>query len=568
MKPSRSLDREALVQVLAVLRAQRGAGLGAGMVLACATALAGMALLGLSGWFISATALAGLGAGTAWAFDVFAPSAGIRLLALGRTGLRYGERLVTHDATLAVLAGLRERLFRGWSEPQAARRLLARPAQLLFRLTSDIDALEGLYLRLLVPAATLCASAVAAGLALSLVDPVLGLALAGWLVAGSFGVAWWLARRARRPARLRAHATEALRARTVDLVAGQTELAMATRLAAQRAHIAAADRTLARADDALNRLDAAAGAGYGMLGAMALAGTLLAVGALVEHGAVGVPVAALALLLVLATAEPFAALKRGALDIGRTLLAARRIAPRLQLPPAGTDAAAPVQAALCLAGISAAAGGAGGSEPVLHRIDLQLAAGERVALIGPSGAGKSTLLALVAGELTPLAGRVQAVASCLLTQHNELFRDSLRDNLCLALPGAGDARLWDALSAAGLAPFVHSLAAGLDTVLGEGGLGLSGGQARRLALARLLLRGAPLWLLDEPTEGVDPATARDVLHRLAQHAEGHTLLIATHLRREAALANRLVCLRQGRIVADVRRGEMAFDGLLQTLRPD
>jgi ATP-binding cassette subfamily C protein CydC len=112
------------------------------------------------------------------------------------------------------------------------------------------------------------------------------------------------------------------------------------------------------------------------------------------------------------------------------------------------------------------------------------------------------------------------------------------------------------------------LTTGLDTRLGEGGLGLSGGQSRRLALARLLLRPVPLWLLDEPTEALDAATAHDVLHRLAQHAGSRTLLIATHLRREAALADRLVCMRQGRIVADLRRGSEAFGAALRSLRPD
>ena len=101
-------------------------------------------LLGLSGWFITATALAGLSTTAAMTFNVFTPSAAIRLLALGRTAARYGERIVTHDATLAVLAALRERLFRSWAQPQAARYLLQRPARLLFRLTQDIDALESL----------------------------------------------------------------------------------------------------------------------------------------------------------------------------------------------------------------------------------------------------------------------------------------------------------------------------------------------------------------------------------------------------------------------------------------
>ena len=138
----------------------------------------------------------------------------------------------------------------------------------------------------------------------------------------------------------------------------------------------------------------------------------------------------------------------------------------------------------------------------------------------------------------------------------------MRDNLRLAAPAAPDADLLHALHAAGLDD-IH-----LDAMLGEGGLGLSGGQARRLALARLLLRDAPFWLLDEPTEALDGPTARDVLARLAQHAAGRTVLLATHLKREAALADRLIVLEHGRIVADLQRGTSAFTAALTALRHD
>ena len=127
---------------LGLFCAGTGRKLLGGAALAALTGLMGMALLGLSGWFITATALAGLVPATAWAFDVFMPSAAIRLFALGRTAARYGERLVTHDATLGLLAALRGQLFRGWSAPGAARALAMRPARLLFRLTADVDALD------------------------------------------------------------------------------------------------------------------------------------------------------------------------------------------------------------------------------------------------------------------------------------------------------------------------------------------------------------------------------------------------------------------------------------------
>ena len=541
-----------------------------GAVLACLTVLSGMALLGLSGWFITATALAGLSASTAFMFDVFMPSAGIRLLAVGRTGARYGERLVTHDATFAVLAALRVRLFRGWAQAEAARELLARPARLLFRLTSDIDALESLYLRLVVPAAAALGAALLAGVVLGLLNPGLGVALASGLVAGGGGLALVTARGALRPAVQRGHAIETLRAQTVDLVAGQTDLVMAGRIDAKRHTLRRTELRLARADQALNRLETRAGAAYAMAGTLCLVAVLLAVGALAGEGAIGVPAAALALLLALTAVEPFAALRRGAIDAGRTLLAVRRLAPRMTVPddPAAVRRCPGLDAAFALALRHVTARHAGGAVPALHAVSLQLRAGERVALIGPSGAGKSTLLAIAAGELTPGEGTVDSLVPCLLTQRTELFQDSLRDNLRLADPDASDADLWRALEHAGLAGEVRALGGSLDTRLGEGGLGLSGGQSRRLALARLLLRPVPLWLLDEPTEALDTAVAHDVLQRLAAEAGTRTVLIATHLRREAALADRLVCMANGRIVADLPRGTDAFDAALRALRSD
>jgi len=543
--------------------------LALGAVLAALTVLMGMALLGLSGWFITATALAGLQAATAIRFDVFMPSAGIRLLALGRTVSRYGERLVTHDATFGVLAALRERLFRGWAEPGASRQLLARPARLLFRLTADIDALESFYLRMLVPAGAALGAAMLAGVVLGAMRPWLGVVLALWLVVAGWGIALVIASRARPASVRRAQAMEALRARAVDLVAGQTELVMAGRIDAQRESLAAADRHLAQADMTLNRLEVGAGMAYGMVGTLTLAAVLLAVGALASEGAISAPAAALALLVALTAVEPFVALRRGALEAGRAWLAARRLAPRMATQHTRmlqTGRAPDDRGALQLTLVSAAHPGSCVS--ALHGISLRLADGERVALIGPSGAGKSTLLAVLTGDLAAQSGEVSARPHCLLTQRTELFQDSLRDNLRLGDPDADDARLRAALSAAGLAQEVQAMTSGLDTLLGEGGLGLSGGQSRRLALARLLLRDVPVWLLDEPTEALDTATARDVLRRLDVEAAGRTLLIATHLRREAALADRLVCMQEGRIVADLQRGTPAFDAALSALRPD
>jgi ATP-binding cassette subfamily C protein CydC len=554
--------------VLRYFFAQQRLRLWLGMLMAALTLLGGLALLGVAGWFITASAIAGLSAATAAAFNYFGPSSFIRFLAIERTVARYGERLVTHDATLSVLAALRERLFRGWAQPQAARRLLAQPARLLFRLTSDIDALDSLYLRVLVPAAAALFAVVAAGLALSWLSPWLGLALMAWLLVVGLGVPWWVGWRARQAARLAAYAVEALRARTIDLVAGQVELLMAGRLPAQAAALLHADAVSARADAAKLRLETRVTLAHGVATAVALAGTLLAGAALFRSAAIGAPMAAFAMLVVLAAFEPFTALRRGAVEFGRTLLAVDRVAPRIDgrtgAPAAAAAAAPPAGEVVHLAGVTYTYPGAGAA--ALAGVDLDLRTGERVALVGASGAGKSTLLALVAGEIVPQGGRIEVARHCMLTQRTELFQDSVRGNLLLADPQAGDEALWQALDDAGLGDTVRAMAGGLDARLGEGGLGLSGGQARRLALARLLLRKAPLWLLDEPTEGLDGATAADVLARLGRRGQGQAMLVATHLRREADLADMLVVVADGRLQARHRRGEAGFGTVLASLR--
>ncbi|ACI59416.1 ABC transporter, CydDC cysteine exporter (CydDC-E) family, permease/ATP-binding protein CydC (plasmid) [Rhizobium leguminosarum bv. trifolii WSM2304] len=555
-----------LKPILRLFFAERRRALLLGAALSAATVAAGIALLGLSGWFITATSLAGLSA-VAITFDVFAPSAGIRLLAIIRTVARYGERLATHDATLGVLAALRERLFRGFAERGAARTLLHRPARLLFRLTADIDALDSLYLRILVPAAVAIGATLAASLALGLMHPLFGLFFGLFLLCAGLGLPLIAARAARKHARRRAHGIEALRSRTIDLVAGQTDLLMAGRLAAQRSAIAAADHYTGHADDRLNRVETGLTFGFGLVSTLLLTASLLAVAALAETKAITAPVAALGLLVAFAAVEPFAALRRGALELGRTLLAAKRVAPRLAIAEASEPLAPPLPGfAFSLA--DASAFHENSSVPALQGIALTLQQGERLAVIGSSGAGKSSLLALLSGELPARTGSLAAVPATLLTQRTELFEDSLRGNLALANPDASEARLRDALAAAGLLADVEAMPRGIDTPLGEGGLGLSGGQSRRLALARLFLRDTPLWLLDEPTEGLDGATARDVLCRLSAMADGRSLVIATHIRREAAIADRIAVIEGGRISEISRRGEAAFEKTLDRLRPD
>lgn len=555
-----------LAPILKLFFSERPRRLLAGTLLSAVTVIAGLALLGLSGWFITAASIAGLSA-AAVAFNVFAPAAAIRLLAISRTAARYGERMTTHDATLGILAALRETLFRGWAAPDGARNLLRRPSKALFRLTADIDALDSLYLRILVPMGAAIGAAVVAVVTLGIMHPAFGVTAGAVLLGSGICVPIAAGGLARKPARRRAYGIEALRSRAIDLTAGQTDLMMASRMEAQCASVLAADRYIARADRHLNRIETGVTLTFGLVTALLLSGSLLAVAALTEVKAVTAPVAALGLLIAFAAVEPFMALRRGALEFGRVLVAAKRIGPRLTEETLRQKRSAPEAGiALGLQEVSVRHDGSAGD--ALHAISLELRLGEALAVIGPSGAGKSTMLSLLADEVEPRLGTAACVDATLLTQRTELFQDTLEGNLRLAKPEASDAELREALVAAGLLSDVEALPKGLGTPLGEGGFGLSGGQSRRLALARLFLRDTPLWLLDEATEGLDSATASDVMSRLKERACGRSLVIACHARREAAIADQIAVIEGGRITEVSRRGEAAFERALERLRPD
>lgn len=193
----------------------------------------------------------------------------------------------------------------------------------------------------------------------------------------------------------------------------------------------------------------------------------------------------------------------------------------------------------------------GAPHDVLQGVDLRLEPGQRLALVGPSGSGKSTLLEALAGWLPPRAGRVQqraGVQVAYASQRPYLFHGSIADNLRLADPGASDARLRAVAEAAQVLQFARRLPEGLDTLIGERGFGLSGGEARRIGLARLLLRDPQVLLLDEPTAFLDGETETALLSSLAAYARGRSVVVATHSPAVIAWADRCLLLPEGRLV--------------------
>ncbi|MHA3978215.1 ATP-binding cassette domain-containing protein [Halovulum sp. GXIMD14794] len=524
-----------LLRILRLLLSASPWAMARGAALTVVVLLMGAALLGLSGWFITATALAGA-AGVGIAFDVFRPSAGVRMLALGRTAARYGERVLTHDATLRALAVLRVDLLRRLVRRDAREMERLRSEAALTRIVSDVDALDGLVLRLALPAgAALLTFGVAFFMLAWLVGWPMGWTVVLGFVPASVLVLAWLGVRSRdSSARAEAEA-QALGRGVIDMVRDREALIVAGALPAREAELAATEARARAAARALDRQERVASAALALVIAVAVALALLVGGGMVAGGEAGPAAAAIGFFVALALAEAVLPLRRGVAELGRMSAAARRVA-------GGGPERVP-------GSVQVLAEGTAVEVPGL----LSLAAGETVALTGPSGVGKTTLLMQLAGLLpAPQGVRVLGHAPgdwdeaalrdllAMVPQRSALLAGTVRDNLALAGP-AEDAAMWQALRAVALEAAIEARG-GLDSRLGEGGSGLSGGQTRRLCLARALLRKPLILLLDEPTEGLDEATACRVLHGIRQELPRAAILAALHRGAEHAVFDRSVAL--------------------------
>ena len=354
-----------------------------------------------------------------------------------------------------------------------------------------------------------------------------------------------------------------LRRGMIDLSRARRDLVVFGGMQAARGRAGEADARSRAALRAVDGVERRAGLRLSILAAGLTAAVLVAGGRLVEAGEIPAAVAALAVFATLALAETLAPLRRGAVELGRMRDAAARVmaepdrtpdeAPDRASGDAATPAAAGAPPALTLEAVSLRRPGA--ARPVLHDVSLRVGPGETVALVGPSGVGKSTLLTLAAGLVAPDAGRVSWRGRPLssfpepalraeigfLPQRSALVAGSVLENLGLARDDLTEAEAWAALEAAALRETIAARG-GLHARLGEAGAGLSGGESRRLALARTLLRRPALLLLDEPTEGLDAASARRVLSGLRAYLPGAAILLASHRAAEREAADRLLPL--------------------------
>lgn len=551
-----------LLAILRLARPQRRK-MAFGLLLAIVTALSGLGLLVLSGWFIAASAVAGAVAATAVAFNFASPSAGIRGLAVLRTGSRYAERLVTHDATFRFLAGLRVWLFRAAIPLAPARLEEQRGGDLLNRMTADVDSLDAVYLRVIVPAVVAVLAVLLVGGVLLWLDPAAAAIVVALALLVGVALPWAMQRIGAPAGKAIALATARLRTRIVEGVQGLAELKVYQADGRHAEAVLAENEALMTAQRRMARLSGVSTALSGLAGQLA-ALAILALGvAGVAAGALPGPAVALMMLGALALFDALVPLPLAFQNLGRTRAAARRLLDFTGLAPLVRDPEAPAPApagnGIVLSGVSYRY--RPGDRPALHDIDLELPEGRRIALVGPSGSGKSTLAALILRFRDPDAGTVTLGGVELrrlpqaeiwrriayLSQRSQIFAGTIRDNLLIGDPEVGDDRLAAAVEAAGLSAWAESLPRGLDTWVGEAGVQVSGGQARRIALARCILKDAPILVLDEPTEGLDADTEAQVIEALERLTAGRTTLVITHRPALLRLADTAVLMAEGRI---------------------
>ena len=539
-----------LLRILALWRRQ-WAWLAVGLVVSIASVLTGAALLALAGVHVAILLLGALVA------------AGTLLTVLGplRVVLRYLERLATHGATFRALADLRVWFFRRQAARSAGGLGMQRSGDLVSRLVADVEALDGLYLRILVPLAgaavlLLVLLGVLVGLGGSLWP--LGLAACLLFAATTFLIPGIAARAAGVRGMAVATSTSALRVAVLDALSGLREIRMFGAESRMAERIADRDRVLGAARGRLASHAALAQAAAFLCGQLAILLVLL--------GAASRPVfVAGAVFLLVAAFETAGGLSRAGALAGHAAAAAQRVLDAARPGEVAADPAAPavLPAATSLRFEGVRFRWGPDRANLFDGLTLDVAEGGRVAILGPSGCGKSTLAALLLKVASPQAGRILLGGADLamlaagdvrsrfgwLSQTTHLFDDTIRANLLIGSPDADEPALWRALDQAAVGDFVRNLPDGLETWLGEGGARVSGGQGRRIALARTLLSDAPILVLDEPCAGLDAQTEKAFLQTLNDLPPGRTLLLITHRLTGVERLDRIWRLSGGHAVA-------------------
>jgi ATP-binding cassette, subfamily C, bacterial CydC len=528
------------------------------VLLGVATVAGNVGLLSTAAYVISAAAL------VSYISLLTIPIYLVRFFSVSRAFSRYFERLVSHDVTFRLLGEVRS-WFYARLVPQAPAFLEGyRSGDLLSRLVDDVEELENLYLRAVSP---ILIAAVVSGLAfatLYLFDPVLALAILAFLAAAGVGVpllVWTLSRGlGRRLLQLRSE----LYSRIVDGTQGVQDLLACGREEEQRREIETLNHKLGRTERKMASIAGLQDSLGDLLTNLAKVTVLVLAMPLVATGEIrGVYLAFLALVAigVFEAARPLGTAFR---TIGRTTAAGERLFEVSDSEPAIRNPKSPllVPEDLTLQ-LDKVGFRYGKDEPFsLEDVCCTLKPGCRVAVVGPSGSGKSTLAGLILRFREPQKGEIRLGGRNLadhedvdvrrlvsaVPQRTHVFNDTLRNNLLLADPEASDEALELALEQAQISGFVERLPEGLDTYVGEHGARLSGGERQRFAVARALLKDAPLLVLDEPTANLDTVTERELLASVWEAARDRAVLLITHRLVGMEEVNEILVLDAGCVV--------------------
>ncbi|GAB2909568.1 cysteine/glutathione ABC transporter ATP-binding protein/permease CydC [Rheinheimera gaetbuli] len=511
-------------------------------MLAVATALSGIALLALSGWFITATALAGsaIALGLVYALDIYLPGGGIRFFALSRTVSRYFERLYNHDTVLGQLARSRVALFSGLQQLSRSQSRTSSDSDWLNRLTAELDTLDNLYLRLLLPPMVTLLSTIVFFAILALWLPWFSLATAaGLLLALLLSCVLFLRQNISQGAEL-AGLFLAARAEVIQLHEGIAELSASKSLPCYQQKLSQSSSAIQQQEQLLQQSKARLQLIINSLQSAVFVLLIFMLLDVFTTAAVSAPVAVLFILGWLGVAELISSLPAQLSVFGKTAFSAVRLAQLAQMPDTTARIAQQNQITTVKLSVTAHPHIACSAQQTL---DLVLNADNAKLLVtGESGSGKSTLAACLAAEQSHPGVEIQLNGHALdtadwpryqqqvayLTQANTIFADTLRYNLQLGQETRPEQVLWQALAAVELEQWVRALPQGLDTWLGDWGQNLSGGQARRLSLARLLLRQADLVILDEPFNGLDTEMANRIWHNIQPWLENKLVFLSLH----------------------------------------
>jgi ATP-binding cassette subfamily C protein CydC len=470
---------------------------------------------------------------------------GVRFFGLARPIARYLERLASHDVALRSLGTARARVYERLEGLSPTQLQEHRDGDLLASFVGDVDSLQNLYLRgLLPPVVALGAGAGAVGLVAAILPPA-GLVLAAGLVAAGTVVPFTAAGLARRSAALQAPARGALSAELVETLTGGAELVAYGRQSERLDRVSAVDSRLVRV---ARRAALADGTGEGLrllVTGATVAGVLAAAVSAHEVGTLDRVLIGLLALASLAAFEAVQPLPEAFRELRTTVAAGQRILDLTAREPAVADPADPLpfpSGPFTVALEDVRFRYASGERPALDGVSLRLEPGRRVALLGPSGSGKTTVANLLQRFIDPEAGRVTLAgrdlreyrledvrrAIAVAGQDSHLFSMTIRENVRLARPEATDDELEGALRRARILDWVRTLPEGWDTLVGEEGRELSGGQRQRLVVARALLANAPVLVLDEPTAHLDGPTAERLIEDVLDATAGRSVLLITH----------------------------------------